>query len=676
MKFLRTGAALAAAALAATSTGIYAYAQEDADMQTELKYVKQRVAIPESYTTFDYSTDTDCGKTKYIFTWTDPKSEMGDSVSVSITGKVIKEVTVYKFNGGGWKPSLAKLSNEQILEAAKQHAKNINPTVSDRLEFRDTTLKVSLYGEEATVKFRRKSDGTLVRGQTGSITVNKNTGELIKYSVKWINGAGFSSKTGAISKSKAKTAFKKLFPVELVYVLSYDAEKDKYTPHLIYRQTKNGYINAFTGKLSAFDSYGYYEEDDTENRVMMSMAYPGTYSSAGQVTITAEELEKIKSENSFVGAEAVFEELKKTGVLYIPDTSVITGESISYDESGKYYVKNVTFTANRSPYDDLSGDGSNIPISGSGTQSTAEPIEGSFTVNAKTGELLSFKCDALDTGEDLAKSTADAKAEAVTKALLTSSKYSQFSSPKSVKNKNAYDGYDPQTALPIDDGHSVSRTYTAYRTVNGIQCADDNVRFVISNTGAVSSYTLTYHSGITYPDPSKKISESKAYSKFFEQANFGRIYRCAYDTVKDRVVTALVYTSTDTLYIDAFTGKLTQADGTEIAPAEETAGYTDLEGSKYKEYAEELALYDITLMDSKGRLDPSGTITYSDFNKLLGMVGMFFEVKDTDGIKDSTKLSRKLAAKVAAGARFGREACELRSAFSLIVREDWLTSDN
>ena len=50
MRFKRAGSAILAAALTATSVGIYSYAAEDQAMKAELTYVKQRLDIPEKYT--------------------------------------------------------------------------------------------------------------------------------------------------------------------------------------------------------------------------------------------------------------------------------------------------------------------------------------------------------------------------------------------------------------------------------------------------------------------------------------------------------------------------------------------------------------------------------------------------------------------------------------------------
>ena len=657
MKFRKASAAVLAAALAIPTAAICASADAGSTMETEIKLVKERIDIPNNYSEFNYTTETDCGKTRYNFTWSDPSGRSGENISVSVTGKVIKSVAVNKYVSGEWSPSLAKLSNEELLTRAKRLAIQINPTIADKVDFRDASLAVSLHGDEAVLRFRRKENSAVVLGQTGKITINKNTGELISYNFTWINCAVFKPRDGAISKANVKKSFRSLFPVELVYVSSYDYDTHKTIPHLIYRQTETGYINAFTGKLSAFTDYDYY--GDVTDSEFFTAAGLGELPAAG--ALTWEESAKASANGNFVSAEEMFDILKNTGILYIPTTSVITGKTVQYDEDIGCYVMNVDFTANRTEYSDLSGGNVVTADSVPAVTQTSRPITGSFSVNASSGELLSFSCTAYDTGTKLDKTAANKLAAAAVKQLAPS-KAAQFSSPELKNSKSDVDGYDMQTAMPFGTVRGISRTYTATRLVNGIKFDTDTMTVSISNTGYVVGYSLTYHDGLKFPSPANKISKSAAYNAFFEQTDFGQVYRCAYNSYKNKVGSALVYYAANTMNIDAITGKLTSADGTEITA--QTAGeYTDIAGTKYEQYAKKLAVYGITLMDNNGKLDPDKQITFGDLNTLISKAGLYFTPEDGDGLTNTKKLSRKLAAKVLAGARFGREACELRSVF-------------
>ena len=183
MRFKRMSAAVMAAVLAATTTGIYAEAAEDKTMKTELTYVKERFTVPEKFTDFSYSTSTSMGKTQYNFTWTDPKdTDYGSNIRVSIVGRVIKSVRIYDENTYNWERSFAKLSDAKLIAAAKKYINELNPTITAQTEVLDDSFRISLSGSAAMLRFRRAVNGIPVTGQTGYVTVNKNTGALMEYS--------------------------------------------------------------------------------------------------------------------------------------------------------------------------------------------------------------------------------------------------------------------------------------------------------------------------------------------------------------------------------------------------------------------------------------------------------------------------------------------------------------
>ena len=71
MKFRRGVSAMLALSLMMSGTSIVAYADSVAEetMKKELTYVKQRVTIPEDYSEFNYSKNTNYGRDTYNFVW-------------------------------------------------------------------------------------------------------------------------------------------------------------------------------------------------------------------------------------------------------------------------------------------------------------------------------------------------------------------------------------------------------------------------------------------------------------------------------------------------------------------------------------------------------------------------------------------------------------------------------
>ena len=309
MRFKRLSSALLAAALTATSVGIYADAAEDTAMKNALTIVKERLDIPEDFSEFTYRTSTEYGITQYSFTWSKPDNTA--SMRVSVTGKIIKSVNIYREDDYRDGTSFAKMSNAKLKAAAKKYIEQMNPTVLKSTEIDEDSLSIALWGNNATLSFKRVCNGIPVTGQNGSVTVNKDTGELIRYNYNWINGASFKKSDKVITEKEAKASYKKNFDSELVYTVSYDWETNEQIPHLIYQQTDFGQINAFNGEKSTFDDYGTYggyEDEDFEDDAVEEEADSANPSTGGEngaklVSFTKDELDKLEKEGSLVKAE-------------------------------------------------------------------------------------------------------------------------------------------------------------------------------------------------------------------------------------------------------------------------------------------------------------------------------------------------------------------------------------
>ena len=661
MKFKRTSAALLAAVLAVPSVGIYADAAEDEAMKTELTYVKQRIDIPKEYSEFSYRTSTEGSGTRYNFTWEKKDSTNGERITVSIVGKVIKSVYIgsYVESEEEWKPSFAKLSDAKLIAAAKKYINEINPTITDRVKTDDDSFNISLYGNEATLRFKRVSNDIDVTGQTGTVTVNKNTGELIRYNFNWINGASFSDTKGVIPQEKAQTVYKELFPSELVYTLSYDWEKQEQTPHLIYRQTKNGQINAFTGELSKYEDYDSYDVEIEAEDECADVENPAAGANKA-VTFTQEEIEKLEKEDSLIKADKELDDLKKQGIFYIPDNVEVTYQYCNYNERLGYYIRNVEFSGKSEKYIDLNGEEKIIVPASEFDTDDFNDIYGNFSYNAETGEVTSFYCWAPDNGTSMKASASDKKAKSYMKKILGDERMKNFGDLEMTSESKVYDKYDQNTGKGIGNPRITSKNYRADRMAYDIRCDGEYATFTLSNNGFITIYNLTYYADITYPKPDNIIGMSEAYQSFFKQVDLGLKYRCAYNTKSKKVVTALVYAADSQLYIDAFTGKRTNYDGSAYDEAVETGDYTDLAGSKYKAYAEKLKKYGITLMDNDGKLNEKAAITAGDFNNILRNIG-FYNSETT--YKEDASLRRQDAAKILVTGKYGKDIAEMTSIF-------------
>lgn len=675
MRFKRAGSAIMAAVMAASSMGIYAFAAEDEAMKKELTYVKQRLDIPEEYTHFQHNTYTSNGRTSYRFTWDDPNDIYGRTMSVQITGKVITSIYVYNEDMYTYQNSFAKMSASKLKAAAKKYIKQINPSIAKQTVIDEDSLNIALWSSSATLRFHREVNGVPVTGQTGYVTVNKDTGALMGYSFNWIMGATFSKKEDAISVDKAKESYEKYIDSDLLYTveMEYDEETRlwKHIPHLMYRQQKNGQINAFTGLLSTYEDYRSYEDeigdDDDDDDVAIEecadSANPTAGGDAKVVSFTEEEKANLEKEASLITADDALKSLEKLGVFYIPDSSSVTWQNCNYDRQKGYYIRNVSFSTPYADYIDLNNEDIVKPL----YRNEGAEVSGGFTINAETGDVLSFYNFSQDTGDDLTEKKAEEKAANAMKVLLGDKK-DKFGKLEQASESHISEVTDQETGKVVPGTpRTTQRRYTANREEYGIKCDAESLSLTVGNSGYITNYSVIYYDDITYPKPDNILSKSDAYKKFFEQVDIGLKYRCAYNTKEKKVVTALVYAADDQLRIDAFTGKAVNYNGGEIDLGDTLKTYKDIENSKYKKYAEKLASYGITLMNKDGELSEEETITAGDLIELMQKIGLYVNINDPKSPvnlpKESDKLDRRTAAKLLVIAKYGYELPEMKSMF-------------
>lgn len=630
-----------AAAMLLSSTAIVSYAAEDAEMKAALTVAKERIEIPETFTDFNYSVQNSYGNKSYSFNWT--ASDGSGSIYADVCGKVITQYLLYSEvtvdvvepNDAGAKPyTFGKLTKEELIEKAKAAVKKLNPTVAKKIEVDPDSVHISLYGNDAYVTVNRVENGVKVAGQVGSIRLDKNTGEMTRYYLNWIPGAGFKDSKEAIKKSAARKGFQAEFPIDMHYVAEYDWKTQEYTPHLVFYRTEFGQIDAFTGKKATFEeSYDYYTSEEVNDDADNPMT--GAAESGDSVTFTEQEIAKMELEGQLIKPDEKLAEMIKSGIWSIPENAEIDYFNTYYDSRANAYMLYASIRADAPVYESVDG--------------TAEPLDeeiayqetyyGNVHFNAETGEILSFY-GSDRSGERALKSEKKAR-DLIEKYFkeIAGDKAEEFP----INGKKAILGftdlgYDTNTQnIVLTSVYADTRRY-----VNGIACEPENAYIELDESARVCHYRMNYL-GLEYPKPENILETDAVYQKYFEQVGYDLLYRVAYNNRKKRVETALVYNADAELYIDAFSGALVNANGG-AKTAQKPDHYTDLgDNDELRAAAEKLALYNITLMDEKGRLNADKAVTRTDFANLVRSIGVYYYDSSENGQKT---LTRKYAAKI------------------------------
>lgn len=602
----------------------------DAGLKSAMTIAKQRFEIPEACTEFDYSKYTDSGRSYYDMQWHD--KDYKQSVQIIVSGKIIFSVYNNKqkiTSSNKSSVSFGKLSREEILAKAKSWIKQLNPTVYSQLTIDEDSFTSSIYGDSAVVKFNRTYNGINVYNNNGSVSIDKNTGDIYAFSMNWCFGAEFNSDK-AISLSAAKKAIKSEYGLEPVYRIVADYDKQQYNTYLIYTQTTSGDIDAFTGKLSDFEAnfYGngfdcFAEEDAADEN-------PTTGGGDNGIDFTEEELKSIEANKNLLTVDEIEKLLKENSEIALTDKMNLNSSNLyhaRFDEDTYYW--NLQYRTK---------DWNNYL---------------SVTVDAQSGKIVFLNQNsdysAVSTFDEAA---AIKKAESFAKAQTDTKKFAEYklysselsSYPDTFTGKNKINGIDVYY----------------YRYVNDVRVANDYIHIFINSKQEISDYEYAY-TKVEFPS-AEMLTANQAFNKLFTQIEPTLSYKCNISNIDKKWVTttALLY-SLDSFTLDAKTGEM--VDWYYCQPVQRDTNtygnYTDIEDKALLEKAELLEDYGVALPTDSGKLNPDSNISESDFANLLNQARVWYYASE----KPAATISRQKALKSMISAIYGDDVTSISGIF-------------
>lgn len=600
-----------AAITALTSTSICAFAEgKDSEaLAAAIVVAKTRLDIPEELTEFSYNVSSGI-RDSYRLTWSTPNTaEEYKYVSVTVVSKVI---TSYRTENYGWgsfndeDSRFGKLTGDELYEKAQQQVKKINPTVAKDIAIDRDSLSVRVSNDRATFTLSRTKNGVPVASDEGTLVINKDTGDLISFYINWHEKASFQSPDGVISIDSAKEKYADMIDLKPQYEFYYDWEAKELKSRLVYTQSDYGFINAFTGKKSNFESDGYFSsKDEFENAD--DTAEAENPSEGGGYDFTEQEKAEIDKDLPYGTEAAIVKMLTDDPFLtYTSDMELTWShlyKTITNDKTT--YLYTVSFTnAKWNEYDEpvyndiYDGDIAYDTVASEPTdfQSIA------LTVNAETGELISYSLyDSASTQKDsydMAK--ADKLADEIAKKYA-GSKLDEYRAAPSASN-SWIDG-DTKTEWFWGSSHGWNRY------ANDIIVSGDSINIGFDSNLTLTDYSINY-TDVSFADPAKMLTKKQVMNQFWDENDIDLYYlaRAGIKVTK----TVLVYGTDAEVYVDAFTGE--SLNNWYFAKTE-----NDLSGIKDKKLlnmAKTLDEYGFIISDKK--FSTKDSITAGDLCNLIG----------------------------------------------------------
>ncbi|MGN0553456.1 MAG: S-layer homology domain-containing protein [Oscillospiraceae bacterium] len=663
--------ALPASATTTASNTSTSQSTEQKEMKEALTAVKKRVTIPERLTEFKYNTTTKLGTECFDFTWRD--KEYKETIRISYANGVILS---YNYNDNRntdkeVKQSFAKLTDEKLLENAKKHFKQLNSDIYSSVRFK--VGSINLFGDNATVLLDRVENGIAVEGNGGSITLNKNTGELVGMNVEWFwSGTKFGSASSKLSAAEAKAKYKELTTLTPIYriVDEYNEKTEKYEQKavLLYLPDFSEEIDAVTGKPSTIwddmskdkgsRTFNYYyfnslTTDDCDEVAEEDMADTAD----GGVVFTEAELKEIEADKNMLKKDEITALLNKCEYTKMPDYVKLNNANLYKDEETEEYFYNITYNGGNSDEEVIEyEDGTVVSVN-------KEPYFYMYVnLNAKTGKVLSFN-------KSVNKVYDDTKAYPVKANAKIAEAAAKYYYGDVFGEYKADESNSEPAAVYTDDEEKkhyceFTRTYYFTRYVNGVKVEGDYIHICIDMNGEVLSISKHY-SDVKFPSV-PAFDKDKAFEQLFKQIKLNLYYDGYYKpdgTVKTYLLYDISGYTLDSKY------RSVSWNGT-VLPAEkdDDTAYTDIKGIAQETAITTLARYGITLESENGKFNPNGKLTDKEFAAVVykatrNYVPYYIECGDYNKEDAEKTLTSKEAAKVFVDIYGGSDYAELKGIY-------------
>lgn len=574
------------------SAGMISGSESEALEKAILK-AKSYIDVPASYSEFDHNSYTSSfyGQklTVWNMTWSRPNEDSDISVTIDSQGNLISyslrgaDIS-YSAAGGESGSKLAKISSDEAVKKAGTFlARVLGETVQSKMNLIQSDNSGS---RGYSYMFEYRENGVPVPAIKVSVQVDKETGEVSYYSAVAFQGlsipTNLPSKNGVIKESAAREAYLKEAGLELVYYPVYSNTTKKWTVAAAYGTKAANYsIDAKTGK----GVWTNWDNSSPERGVYSESIADG--SAGGSSKLTPQEKVAV---DKVSGLMTVTEAAAKVSG-YVSDS--IFKEAV---QSSNLYSK---LGETNSYYWNLSYK------------------NGSATIDAKNGELLSFnlwngdsvKSSRAAVNEEQARVIAEAFLKKVTPSRYKLTKLDTPMKPQIINQEITEQGY----------------SFTFSRQENGVTVDDNDLTVYVNRAGDVENYYSSWNNELTFPDISKAISEEEAFTYLTTGISFALSYNqlANLDASKTDILPTygLHYSLGNTAYdvlIDAKTGaKLMRYNPTQAYVEKNVGKYSDISGHKIEATVKTLSENGFYLPSKDGKFNPEQKITQLQFLRFL-----------------------------------------------------------
>ena len=529
-------------------------AQEQVTVEKAIGIVKTVFDVPESYSQFSSGIRDDSGMKRITLSWEEP-GDQGGHFEAQVNAKNGDVVSMYQWGQEDSPASqLPTLTLDQAVSQAEKLLHKAAPSKAPHFHFQedDQVVPLSGYGGTLYLRFLRYENDIPVENDTASVEINMTDGQIRSYNMEW-SEYQLPSPQSAITPEKAAQVFNSEKMLELQYFLRQNQPRQT-EPVLVYtlKHPSGGVIDAFTGEPVVIKGgpLRVYAEVATKDMAMGGMG-------SGSSPLTPEEISEIEKLAGLISqAEADKMVRELTG---IPAAAELNSASLNpdyMDPELKIWRLNYQ------------------------TKSENEPADYGASINAETGELLSYYAYdnyRRDKKPDMSREAAQKIAE----NWLQKIQAGKISQVRLASADEIKPGYEPE-----------EWNFRYQRVVKAVLCPGNGINISVDRTtGNISYYNLSWNQA-SFPDV-KGLGSEKAHEAFLQHMPMSLVYVTDYDSsqaVKFRLVYVPrpVAPAQSARMIDAVTGAKLDWEGKEMQDRIAVV-YDDIEGHFAQEQIQLLA---------------------------------------------------------------------------------------
>jgi len=532
-------------------------------VEQAVQIVKDNFSIPEKYSRMSTGFNEGNDRAAYNIDWSSMEQPYGsfNAIVDATTGDIL--------NINQWEESLRpsfklpvlsmedaeKIATDLISKLADKYQSEMKPVKDDQQVFELNNLQPFAYN----FRWIRIVDGIPFPGNGVNVSVRGDNGQVKDYNFNWTHDLNFSAASNVISPETARQTFTDTPMLELQYFIPPLMNPQISEPQrvlLVYQLSNKYYggaVDAVSGKPVTLDdqAVGYKSMSAVSSISAATSAtiMPGTATSVAEASISKDSLENSQQISQSEAVEIVKKAIK------IPKDLVMQNSSLNPDwQNPSEQVWDLNWNTE--------------------SFSMGEHRFIGARVNAKTGDLISFRMSYETKPDDKAKTVTRQEAQKIADDFIKRIQPERFELVK-LESERFYGGRIPSNI----------QTFYYVRVVNGLPISRDGINITVDSAAKqVINYDMNW-TNIEFPSSAEVLPVKEATDRFLKMRPLELSYTLIYKKDGQKQEVRLVYqpNSNNMMYgsamIDAKTGDPMDWYGKTQSQWSSSHKFTDIQGN-------------------------------------------------------------------------------------------------